>query len=261
MRNTLVLITAGWLFCHLVMAQNYLIIAHRGASHEAPENTLAAVNLAWEKGADAVEVDVHLSRDLEIMVIHDKDTRRTTGEKHVVKVTGSDVLRSLDAGRIKNERFAGEQIPFLEEVLNTIPPGKKLFVEIKSDERIISYLEAVVKSHEKSTQVVLIGFDFKTMEKAKKRMPDLPVFWLHSSATGGYRHSHIERAKAAGLDGLNFHYRGLRKGYIDSVHAAGMEMYTWTVDDPQVALRLIKSGIDGITTNRPGWLRENLSIH
>ena len=107
------------------------IIAHRGASHIAPENTVVSANAAWENGADAVEVDIYLSADGKIMVIHDSTTKRTTGSDYKVGETDSGILRSLDAGSWKGTEFAGEKIPFLEEIIETVPRGKRLYVEIK----------------------------------------------------------------------------------------------------------------------------------
>ena len=109
-----------------------LIIAHRGASFDAPENTLAAVNLAWQQNADAVEVDVHLSRDGHLFVIHDADTRRTTGLDRKVAQLKLPQLPRHDAGRWKGAQWRGEKIPTLDEVLATVPRGKKIFIEIKS---------------------------------------------------------------------------------------------------------------------------------
>src|SRR5580698_8356847 len=100
------------------------IIAHRGSSFEAPENTLAAVNLAWRQRADAVEIDVHLSRDGRLVVIHDSNTRRTTGVNRKVARQTLAELHALDAGRWKGLTWLGEKIPSLEEVLASVPPGK-----------------------------------------------------------------------------------------------------------------------------------------
>src|SRR5262249_38764427 len=97
------------------------IIAHRGASHDAPENTLAAMRLAWAQGADAIECDVHLARDGELVVVHDPDARRTTGVALEVARASVAELQQLDAGRWKDARFAGEKIPTLDEVLALVP--------------------------------------------------------------------------------------------------------------------------------------------
>ena len=97
------------------------IIAHRGASHDAPENTLAAVRLGWKRNADAVEVDVYLSKDGKIVVIHDENTKRTTGHDGLVHKMTWAQLRQLDAGSWKNKKFKGEPIPLLSHLLETIP--------------------------------------------------------------------------------------------------------------------------------------------
>ncbi len=234
-----------------------LIIAHRGASHDAPENTLASVNLAWEKGADAAEVDVHLSKDNRIMVIHDQDTKRTSGDRMVVRESMSVALRSLNAN-YGMDPFKGERIPFLEEVLATVPDGKFLFVEVKTDTVIIPYLSELLHDSPKRSQIRVISFDFDVCAKMKRENPSIPVYWLHQTLSGSYNSIWIDRAGEAGLDGLNFHYKGIRSDYVEAVHRAGMKIFTWTVDEAEDAARLTAFGIDGITTNRPGWLREQL---
>ena len=101
------------------------IIAHRGASYLAPENTMASVMLGWEKGAD-VEIDVYLTKDNKIVAIHDETTERTAGTDVNVAESTSEELRKLDVGSFKSEEYAGEQIPFLADIVKTIPPGRKL---------------------------------------------------------------------------------------------------------------------------------------
>jgi glycerophosphoryl diester phosphodiesterase len=114
-------------------SMNVEIIAHRGASFDAPENTRAAVDLAWQQNADAAEIDIHVSRDGEIVVIHDDNTRRTTGLDAEVAALSLEELKKLDAGIWKGLQFAGESIPTLDEILALIPPGRRLFIEIKSE--------------------------------------------------------------------------------------------------------------------------------
>lgn len=258
MKNYIIFPVLIILAMNQVTGQSPVIIAHRGASFEAPENTLASVNLAWEQNADAVEIDVYLSKDNKIMVIHDKDTKRTAGEKLVVKESMASDLRKLDVGSFKSPDYKGEKIPFLSEVIETIPEGKKLIVEVKCGTEILPFLkESFIKSG-KIDQLVIISFDFDVVAGAKKIIPEVPVYWLHFNLVGEYNTKWIEKAKEADLDGLNFRYKGISEEFIKSVHDANMEIYAWTVDDPEEAAKLSGFGIDGITTNRPGWIRKEL---
>src|SRR3954470_13597201 len=115
----------AWVVLEMVLgmatAKEVELIAHRGESADAPENTMAAFLLAWERRVGAIELDVHLTRDGELIVSHDADTRRTTGTSKVIKDSTLDELRPLDAGRWKGPRWAGERMPTLGEALATIP--------------------------------------------------------------------------------------------------------------------------------------------
>ena len=135
-------------------------IAHRGASHLAPENTLSAAILGWELGAEAVEIDVHLSADNRVMVIHDFDTEKTSLGKSKFKVakTNSKVLRTVDVGSYKSEKYKGEKIPFIEEILEALPIGKTLVVEIKCGSEILPALRKAVDKSGKLEQLVFISF-------------------------------------------------------------------------------------------------------
>jgi glycerophosphoryl diester phosphodiesterase len=240
------------------------IIAHRGASYLVPENTMASVMLGWEKQAD-VEVDIHMSKDKRIVVIHDTTTKRTSGVDLKVSETASNRLRQLDVGTFKSEEFAGEQIPFLEDIINTIPPGRKLYVEIKSGPETLPFLKRVIFDSGRASQIVIIGFDFDAVVTSKQMMPKIPTYWLKGTEKNKQTDewiSHdpklVQQVKDAGLDGLDVHYVGLDKTFADSVRIAGLKLYVWTVDDHVEAVRLVELGVDGITTNRPGFLKAQL---
>lgn len=243
------------------------IVAHRGASHDAPENTLPAVKLGWEQNADAVEIDVFLSKDGKSVVIHDEDTERTAGVKKRVDQQTLAELRALDAGRWKGEQFAGTRIPTLEEVLATVPAGKRLFIEIKCGPEILPELQTVLDHSGKRGRVVIISFGFDVVEQAKKRFPEAPVYWLyHFSEEEKKAYGNpsladlIAKAQSAGLEGLDLNYRGpFGKEFIEQLTAAGMKLYVYTVDSPEDARRLTAIGVAGITTNRPAFLREALA--
>jgi len=242
------------------------IIAHRGASYIAPENTMASVTLGWEKDAD-VEVDVYLTKDNKIAAIHDKTTKRTAVTDVNVVETTSGELRKLDVGSFKSEEYAGEQIPFLADIVESIPPGRKLYVEIKCGQEILPYLKELLADSGKMSRIVIIGFDLETVAMSKE-MIDVPTYWLKGTEKIKETEQWIPHdpqlartAKEKGLDGLDVHYAGVTKEFADAVEASGQKLYVWTVDDPEEAARLIKLGVDGITTNRPEWLREQLKNH
>ena len=232
------------------------IIAHRGASYLAPENTVASSRLAFELGADAVEVDIYLSADNKIVCIHDANTKRTAGADHVVKETGSEVLRSLDAGSWKSEEYMGEKIPFLKEVIKSVPSGKKLVVEIKCGSEVLPYLKKIVSRYLKSREFTFIAFDFQTITDTKKTFPDNPCHWLCSNKA--LLEKNLPLVPGAGLDGVSLSYGLIDEQVARKVKDLNLELFTWTVDDPEEARRLMPLGVKGITTNRPGWLREQV---
>ena len=249
------------------------IIAHRGASHDAPENTLAAVRLAWAQHAAALEVDVHLTADERLAVIHDPDTQRTAGAARVVAESTLSELRQLDVGRWKDSRVAGEKIPALEDVLALVPDGKRVFVELKSNgdatvralQRAVAF--ALAPSDQRvplrRDQIAIITFDLPTAAAAKRALPGHEVCWLAEAGREAPRPTLLEiaaDARAAGLDGIDVDAQwSLPKDLVQQIRRNGFKLYVWTVDDAPLAQRLAAAGVDALTTNRPGWLRAQLS--
>ena len=237
------------------------IIAHRGASYDAPENTLSSVRLAWEQGADAVEVDVHLSRDNRVVVTHDADTKRVTGVKRLVRSLTLAELQKLDCGRWKSPKYAGERLATLEDVVATIPPGKRMLVEIKTGPEIAAHFPPVGKN------VAPISFDLEAIARTKDARPDLECYWVvgwrRDWKRGGWLPKPaqmIERALEKNLDGLDVGANGpVTAAFVKKANAAGLKVYVWTVDSPAKARQLGGAGVDGIATNRPGWMREQLA--
>jgi glycerophosphoryl diester phosphodiesterase len=242
------------------------IIAHRGASHDAPENTLAAIGLAWEQGADAVEVDVQLSKDGKLVVIHDDNTKRSGRLARKVGAQTLEELRRLDVGRWKGRRWAGEKIPTLTAVLAMVPGGKRLFVEFKCGPEGIPEFMRAAKETGGPGPMVAIGFSRETVGKLKTEMPDLEVCWIcklrRHWRTGRWlpaAEKLIAAAQDIGVDGLDLDARSpVNRSLVEKVRAAGLNVYVWTVDSPSKARQLMAAGVDGITTNRPGWLREQI---
>ncbi len=242
------------------------IIAHRGASFDAPENSVTSMKLAWKQKADAIETDIHLSKDGKIVILHDFDTKRIGGvDKKIVDQTW-DELHNIDIGKWKGESVAGEKLPTLAPFLETIPNGKRIFIEIKVGTEILPELERTLKeSGKKTKQLAIITFKYDVATAAKERFPKHQVYWLadwkKDKQTGQFPDIDelIQKAKAAKLDGLDLNFRfPIDKTFVKKVHRAGLKLFTWTVDDAGIAQQEVKAGVDGITTNRPEWLRAEL---
>jgi len=263
---------AAFLFLTMLMssaAQAQLIVAHRGASHDAPENTLAAFKLAWEQGADAIEGDFHLTKDGQIICIHDGDTKRVAGVDLKVAQTTMEELRKLDVGSWKDKKFAVERMPTLKEVLAIVPAKKQIFIEIKCGAAIVPVMKKDLEACGlKPEQMVVISFNEDVIAAVKKQLPGMKAHWLtgykQDKETKAWKPTHeqvlatLARIDADGLD-TNAH-ETVTEAFVKSVRDAKLEFHCWTVDDPKVAQRFIALGVDSITTNRPAWLREQLSL-
>ncbi|WP_437228101.1 glycerophosphodiester phosphodiesterase [Planctomicrobium sp. SH661] len=239
------------------------IIAHRGASHDAPENTLAAVNLAWEQQADAVEIDVYLSKDDEIVVMHDSTPKRYGGpDRKVSEMTLAEV-QALDVGKWKDAKFAGEKVPVFTDVLKSIPEGRRLFIEVKAGPEILPALKNALKQVQRPAhETCIISFNSKVIEAAAKELPDLQRYWLVSMSSSKDRQPPsvqeiIETAKKAGATGVNLggDTSAINQAMVERLSGANLPCYAWTVNDPEEAIRLAQIGVQGITTDRPELLR------
>ena len=246
-----------------------LIVAHRGASHLAPENTLASFNLAWQRGADLIEGDFYLSSDGIIITHHDNTTKRTAGVDIAIHDQTLAELKRLDAGSWKDPKWAGETIPTLDEVLKTIPDQCGILIEIKTDASIIPFLvEVLAASDIRSQQTIVICFDELVIECVKERLPAIKAFWLSSfdnNEAGIWKPTLaeiIETAKRIKADGvaLKANLEVIDESFVAKIHKAGLELYIWTVNDATIAKRLSDLGVEGIITDRPGWLRTELSL-
>jgi glycerophosphoryl diester phosphodiesterase len=246
------------------------IIAHRGSSFLAPENTLAAAELAWQEGADAVEGDFRITKDGHLVCIHDETLKRTVGIDRRVADCTLDELRTYDVGRWKGEQFAGQRIPTLEEMLAAVPPGKRFFVEMKiAGSDALKELRRVVEgSSIDRKQVVLISLRDGFISFVKQRLPQCPAYWVvqaRPGPTGDRRHwpsaDELLSAKGFGIDGLDLEsIRPIDTRVVHGLKNAGLKLAVWTVDEIATAQLWIDLGIDSITTNRPGWLRNQLQL-
>lgn len=250
-----------------VWVQAIEIIAHRGASHDAPENSLSAMKLGWEQGTDAVELDLWLSSDGKLVVFHDADTKRYA-EPPVRKIKDMtwDELKGLDIS-LKKDKYKGETIPALESILATVPDGKRIVLELKDGPELIPEFVRVIKAAGlPASKMCVISFKEDTLRASKKALPDLPHFFLKGykadPKTGALPELAplIALCKDAGFEGLNLHFDWpVTPAFTAQVKAENLKLLIWTVDDAAVAKKLEAAGVDAITTNRPGWLRDQLT--
>jgi glycerophosphoryl diester phosphodiesterase len=233
-------------------------LAHRGASYLAPENTLASIQLAWELGADAAECDIMLSADKRVILFHDKNTQKLTGQNFVVKETPWQQLKSLVVIPRESNRpeYQDETIPLLKDVLATIPDDRMLVIEIKTGPEILPHLQKVIDSHWKQGSISFIAFDFETIKRAKALYPGIPCYYL--SSVEADLNKHISSIVKSGLDGVDLSHQMIDGKLMDRCRAAGLDVWCWTVNDPQIALKMKELGVSAITTDRPAWLKKCL---
>jgi len=253
-----------FLFLCKVCWSDPLIVAHRGASHDAPENTLPAFELAWKQGADAIEGDFLLTKDNRIVCIHDGSTKRLADRNLVVRGSTLKELRELDVGSHKNVSWEGTRIPTIAEVFATIPDGKKIFVEVKCGKEIIPYLvKEIGKSELKTEQVVLICFKQEVVKAFKQALPMNKAYWLSSfkkDKEGAWKPSLetvLATLKATKADGLDSH-KDIPAAAARKIMKEGYEWHAWTVNDVATAKKLKSLGIHSITTDRPELIKSSL---
>lgn len=260
------------------------IVAHRGMgqgfvqNNAPPENTLPAFMEGW-KIARACELDVHLTKDGQVIVIHDDTTNRTTNASWTVRDHFASELRSLDAGRWKAQTWADTRLPLLEDVLDVMPDGCELFIELKDGPRVVPPAAELVRQSGKATRVVLISFDIDTIMAARQELPEndclLIVVFEADYGNGrwnvlydegpGFRtvtktfviDDLIALVKQYDLNGIDASF-AVPPSLISRLNDEKLRSVVWTVDEPSIALDMVRLGVDTITTDRPGPIRDAL---
>ena len=228
------------------------VIAHRGFSKVAPENTLAAFRAALEAGADALEFDVRLTRDGVPVIMHDKTVDRTTNGRGRVGDLTFAQLRKLDAGSHKGPQFKGERVPSLDELL-ALARGKTLLLcELKSpDRRVPRLVHAALAKHEMADRTLVISFHPASLLAMKRLRADQPIGLLAYPYDPPGR-----RALAAKADAVLGFFGSLDRGAIRGAHKAGLEVLTWTVNDRAEMASMVAQGVDGLITDDVATARE-----
>lgn len=237
-----------------------LVLGHRGASADAPENTLAAFRLALEQGADGVELDVRRCATGEVVVVHDEDLSRVAGVPLRIADAPLAALRGHDVGAWNGERFRGERVPLLSEVLEALPDAI-VNVELKGgagrDLRLAHAAAEVIWRAGAGGRVVVSSFDWRLLLAFRMASPDVPTGLLFEEAWGwrawtwlairtlGPAAVHPDRALATDARVRGWTERGLT-------------VNVWTVDDPAEAARVARAGAAAVITNAPARVRAAL---
>lgn len=242
-------------------------VAHRGASGLYPENTLLSFRKAIEFGVDYVEMDLHLSKDREIIAIHDETLDRTTQGKGFVWDKTLEELRQLDAGR-------GEHIPILSEVIDLVrPTSARLLLELKYEVEAdypdkylnegLATTEAVIKFLGRAgfiDRVVLTSFSPVLLQRVKELEPRFPLSIDPFPQDGSLTPKQVmDQVLPSGANNVAYYYSACDQAFIEESRLCGITTWAWDPDDPDELRRLIRLGVDGIETNRPDVLNQVLS--
>jgi glycerophosphoryl diester phosphodiesterase len=247
-----------------------LIVAHRGASAHAPENTLAAFQMAMDVGAEGVEFDVRLAKDGVPVVIHDPDLRRTGKRNEIVADLTSKELSSVEVGTWFNRRFrakarpefANETVPTLQQTLTLLKDFRgRIYVELKADgsnfRGLANAVCDVIRDSPLLRQMIVKSFKFASIPEVVHRLPHVQTGALFALEIMRFlrRREHIVTlAQEFGADHLSVHYSLVTPRLCRLAREAGMPLTVWTVDDPKWISRRRNLGIDAVITNDPAKL-------
>ncbi|HHP7241699.1 MAG TPA: glycerophosphodiester phosphodiesterase [Cyclobacteriaceae bacterium] len=250
--------------------KEFKIIAHRGASGHAPENTLVAFQKALDMNADIIALDVRMSKDNQVVVIHDEMVNRTTNGSGDVHDFTLAQLKSLDAGSWFSADFAGEKIPTLKEALDLIDGKAECLIEIKHadhahyDGIAKKIVDIVLQEEDGIKWCVLESYEGEYLEEAHDYLPEIKTkrlvvgedsapliaFYIETKVYLG----RSNESKHEDLDALNPHYSTLSERRVFRMHARGYEVYTFLINDIETMIKMLNMGVDGIFTDYPDKL-------
>ena len=213
------------------------VIAHRGASFFEPENTIRAIEKAIKMDANFVEVDVRMSKDNELVIMHDPDVNRTTNGKGLVKDYTLHELKKFDAGN-------GETIPTLDEVISCVKDRIGLVIEIKEPGTEVKILEKINENNLEN--VILTSFYHKSIKNAIKMDPSVDAGVIFTCQPVDIK----QMASNASANIIFPSYRYIDEDMIKQAKDNGISVYPWTIDDPDIFKKFVKMGADGIVTNK-----------
>ena len=238
-----------------------VVIAHRGASLLAPENTVSAITRARTLKAQVVEFDVHQSADGELVVIHDATLGRTTNGRGFVSRSPWSSLQGLDAGSWFSKEFKGEPVPRLRDALQALGDQMVAAIEVKTKATVMEDIRKELQITNTSNQAIIFSFNAHQIRAAATAMPDVPALFLvePKDRESRYPGTVVARAKAMGADMLGLNHRAVDAAIVDASHQAGLPLFVYTVDEESDVARMVALGVDGIISNRPRATRSRVS--
>lgn len=235
-----------------------LAIGHRGALGYAPENTMSSFKQGLDMGADVLELDVHVSGDGELVVMHDASVERTTDGQGKLKTMRLGEIKKLDAGAKFDRRFRGERVPTLAEVLDWARGRIALAIEIKGDPQpddgVGEKLVGLIRTHDMSDEVAVISFYHDAVKRVKQLAPELCtgiIYECQLADTAGC-------ARAASADSVRPEWHFWTRKLVEQVHQAGLIASSWVANDDLTMGQLADMAIDSIVSDYPDRLRSYL---
>ena len=241
--------TTAFLVSRLDLEGDAEITAHRGAKVSAPENTLASFRAALDAGADYVELDVQQTRDRQVVVIHDGDLMRMGDDPRKVGELTLEEIEAIDIGRKYDAKFGGEHVPTLQQVIDLVRGRARINVELKynvPDPGLAPAVVELLRRNDFLDQVVITSLDYAALKEIKRLEPRLRTGHIVTAAIGN-----VLRTEA---DFLSLNSARAAASLVRRAHATGKEVAVWTVNDPEVMLRMIERGVDNVITDDPALL-------
>lgn len=238
----------------------FAVMGHRGAKGYAPENTMASFRRGLELGANMLELDVHVTADKHLVVIHDATVDRTTDGSGLVSEMTLAQIQALDAGAWYKDEFAGERVPTFEQVVELAKGRAALNVELKAGgikpntflyPDVVRLVADVLKAYDMVDQVVISSFHEEYLRQFKELLPDIHCAFVHQRPVDNL----FERVRAQGWESVHTAVALIDEAFVAAAHAAGLKVRAWTPNDEATMRRLVAIGVDGIITDYPDVCR------
>jgi glycerophosphoryl diester phosphodiesterase len=240
---------------------NLIVIAHRGASGYAPENTMAAFKKALELKADYIELDVQMTKDGELVVIHDTNVSRTTNSEGEVKDFTYQELKKLDAGKWFHMKFSGQRIPSLQEVISEFHGKLKLLIEIKNPNLYPNIAEVLANELKKNNlhnlennEVIVQSFDFELLQRFNKFVPNVPLGLLVKYRVHGISNVQLKEWSTL-VQYINPNKALVTKKLVKRIQSYQLKVMPYTVRDMKSIKGLLDAKVDGIVTDYPDYFK------